>query len=892
MAQSRSIRHQLSHIIMWTTATAVLIASFVSGVQDFLDERSDLQRALSGVAEMICANGSVPLTFGDQKTAVELLTILRTMPSASTGCIYTKEGKVFAEYRRESNVNLPLHPGPDGFFLYRDREELVRGITLDGQRVGTVYIVSDLRDLHERMAEDVEVMGGMILVSLLAAFLISWRLQKTISEPIVALARVATQVSAEGDYRVRVHSETAAATEEISEMIAGFNAMLAEIEKRDAALLLNRADLEVQVELRTAELSVTNEELTVARDNAERTALINAELSRSNQLILDTAADGILGIDLKGCITFINPAAARFIGWSGNEVVGQGLHDIVHRAADGTRCDIATCATGKSRRSANAVHLRPDTFWRKDGSSFSIEFSTMPIFDESGVHQASVITFHDTTERRAIERMKDEFVSTVSHELRTPLTSIRGALGLLSSGMLGDLPSKGQRMLQIAVTNTDRLVRLINDILDLERVDAGKVELIRSVITADELMIESIEGVQSMADAAGVSIARIPVEASIVADRDRILQTLTNLLSNSIKFSPAGTTITLSGAMQKENFTFRVADQGRGIPADKMEAIFDRFKQVDASDSRDKGGSGLGLAISRSIVNAHGGRIWVESHGGKGSLFQFTLPLPAPVVADEPSAAPRTLLVCHEDQSSMQAMMKMLDANGFCASGVTNAEVLCTRASEVHPDAIVLDLAGNGVNGWQIVEMLKSCPGTRDIPIVVTTASPESCERFAAAITSWVQKPLDQEELIHAVSAACAAASPTILIVEDDLDLAKVMTAALEAHGIRIVHAATGGEAIEAARHCEPSLIVLDLVLPDTSGYAVVESMRSDAALRRIPLLVYSALEVGVADQERLKLGPTEFMTKSRGTLSDFETHVVRLLKTVTAPAPEVPNAA
>ncbi|MGH7484250.1 MAG: ATP-binding protein, partial [bacterium] len=708
---------------------------------------------------------------------------------------------------------------------------------------GTLYIASDRSEFRDRMEEDADVMGSIVVVSLIVAFLISWRLQGTITKPIRELARVATQVSAEGDYRVRVNSAAAAATDEISEMVDGFNLMLAEIEKRDSALLLSRADLEVQVEVRTAELTETNNELMVARDRAERTAQINAELSRSNQLILDAAADGILGIDLEGIITFINPAAERFMGWSGNELVGQVLHDVVHRGADGKLCDIATCANGQSKRSGRVVLLRPDTFRRKDGTTFPVEFSTMPIYDENGVHRGSVVTFHDTTERRAIERLKDEFVSTVSHELRTPLTSIRGALGLLSSGMLGDSPAKGQRMLQIAVTNTDRLVRLINDILDLERIEAGKIELVREAVTANELMIESIEGVQAMADAACVTIARIPVDASLFVDRDRILQTLTNLLSNSIKFSPAGTTITLSGALEKGAFNFRVADQGRGIPAGKLESVFDRFKQVDASDSRDKGGSGLGLAISRSIVNAHGGRIWVESHGGKGSLFQFTLPLAAPFAADEHSA-PRTLLVCHEDPDSMQAMTAMLDANGFHASGVTSAKALCKRAAEVHPDAVVLDLSGNGDNGWQVVEVLKSCPDTRDIPIVVTTASPESCASFAAAITSWVRKPLDREELIHAVSAACGA-GPAILIVEDDLDLAKVMTAALEADGIRVVHAATGGDAIEAVRLCEPSLIVLDLILPDIDGYAVVDSMRSEMALRRIPLLVYSALEVG-----------------------------------------------
>jgi signal transduction histidine kinase len=257
----------------------------------------------------------------------------------------------------------------------------------------------------------------------------------------------------------------------------------------------------------------------------------------------------------------------------------------------------------------------------------AIEYTASAISD-SEESTVVVVTFRDITARVAVERMKDEFVSTVSHELRTPLTSIRGSLGLLNTGLLGDLSERGARMLEIAVANTDRLVRLINDILDIERMEAGRMELNRTTVAAHDLIAQAIETMQPMAEREGVRlVVSDAAAATLWADSDRMMQMLTNLLSNAIKFSPRGTSVTIGGKVDERSFVFSVADQGRGIPEDKLEMIFERFRQVNATDSRDKGGSGLGLAICRSIVNAHGGRIWAERVDPTGARFQFTIPI-------------------------------------------------------------------------------------------------------------------------------------------------------------------------------------------------------------------------------------------------------------------------
>jgi signal transduction histidine kinase len=278
---------------------------------------------------------------------------------------------------------------------------------------------------------------------------------------------------------------------------------------------------------------------------------------------------------------------------------------------------------------------------------------------EEGEIIGAVVTFKDITDRLAVERMKDEFISVVSHELRTPMTSIHGALGLLNSGLLDAQPHKGKRMLEIAVTNTDRLVRLINDILDLERMESSYSTAIKQTCNVADLMLQAVDEMQGMAQQAGVTLSVTPVEAQVRAVRDRLIQTLTNLLSNAIKFSPSGATVWLNGELtQKEDLAQKaglksvsssllspdsptahphlpvissiliaVKDQGRGIPEDKLEMVFERFQQVDASDSRQKGGTGLGLAICRSIVQQHGGQIWVESVLGEGSTFFLSLPV-------------------------------------------------------------------------------------------------------------------------------------------------------------------------------------------------------------------------------------------------------------------------
>jgi PAS domain S-box-containing protein len=367
------------------------------------------------------------------------------------------------------------------------------------------------------------------------------------------------------------------------------------------------------------------------------------ELSRQQEILLNSVDDGICGVDRLGLVSFANPAAARMLDAEAESLRGKTVHELLHGwAPENGQCaeDCPLWRTAAHRRAAAGE----ETLYTSSGRSFPAEYVLTPILDQ-GRFSGSVLSFRDISQRFALDRLKDEFVSTVSHELRTPLTSIRGALGLLSGGILGEVNEKASHLLRIALTNSDRLVRLINDILDLERIQNGREPLAFRPLQLAEIVRQAIDGMQPVADAAGVLLIHDSTQVEIAADPDRLLQVLTNLLSNAVKFSPPHSTISVMLRPGPTGVTLSVIDQGRGIPADKLEAIFGRFQQVDASDSRQKGGSGLGLAICRSIVLQHSGRIWAERNPVRGSTFRVFLPYhPAPIEPpQEPAVEAGTL---------------------------------------------------------------------------------------------------------------------------------------------------------------------------------------------------------------------------------------------------------
>ncbi|MFT4114876.1 PAS domain S-box protein [Silvibacterium sp.] len=401
----------------------------------------------------------------------------------------------------------------------------------------------------------------------------------------------------------------------------------------EGLLYVNRKDGSLCViAFRNKLVQIAGAEPFVIGHGIDLTAKIEAEdklhaIMRQRESILDSVGDGIYGLDLEGCIVFINRVGAKMLGYTPEELQGQPIHRLVHHSyADGTPYPESECPVFASLRRESPVRVRDEVFWRRDGSSIPVEYVACPLVHD-GRATGSVVVFQDVTERRQLDRMKDEFISTVSHELRTPLTSLRAALGLLSSGSLEGRPEKTEQMLELAMSNCNRLVFLVNDILDFERIGAGRLHLDRTAVRAEELLREAVQRQTETANRAGLRIRVDAEPVKLWVDSGRIVQAISRLLSNAIKFSPPNTEIALRAhAVSDAEALIEVHDHGRGIPAEMLDTIFDRFRQGDASDSRASGGTGMGLALARGLVDLHGGRIWAESTIGLGSSFFLTLP--------------------------------------------------------------------------------------------------------------------------------------------------------------------------------------------------------------------------------------------------------------------------
>jgi signal transduction histidine kinase/DNA-binding response OmpR family regulator len=499
-------------------------------------------------------------------------------------------------------------------------------------------------------------------------------------------------------------------------------------------------------------------------------------------------------------------------------------------------------------------------------------------------------------QRSNLDTVKDEFISTVSHELRTPLTSIRGALGLLNSGMLGEIDPKAQNLLRIASSNTERLIRLIGDILDLERMESGRAPLNLRRCSIVELSREAMDTITPMADGAGIRMelaSTAPREAIYFdADADRILQVLTNLLSNAIKFSPAGSVVSVQIESDVNSLLLKVIDQGRGIPADKLETVFDRFQQVESADASRKGGTGLGLAICRSIVQQHGGAIWAQANrSGPGTTLwvQLSRSARATDTSEEEaatSAAERgegLILVCDDDPGIRVVVAEQLRQHGYdileAGSGeeaVAVAREQTARAAGLRSDsgrstqpiaAILLDLYMPGLSGWETLEQLRKSPATAAIPAIILSVSP-STERMlpVGAAQGWVQKPFSENLLMAELKRVLRSASGAgqVLLVEQDPEAARTLLTALHDAGVRAAHAMTLQQAVDRCMMAAPEMMVLDTALPDGDGFSLVDWMRRQPGLQDIPLVVYSAREFTEAEGHRLRLGPTQFLHKAR----------------------------
>lgn len=361
---------------------------------------------------------------------------------------------------------------------------------------------------------------------------------------------------------------------------------------------------------------------TELQERKQATAVLR-EAERRWRSLLDNVQLIVIGLDQSGHVNYVNPFFLSLAGYTHSEVMGKNWFE--NFLPPSNQASVQNVFSKVLASNAYPYYQNP--ILTKSGEERFIAWNNTLLQDSNGNIIGTISIGEDITERQKVEAMKNEFIGIVSHELRTPLTAIQMALGLLNTGIYAKKPDKFQRMIEIALIDTNRLVNLVNDILDLERLESGRVVLEKTLCQAADLMQQAVNGVQAIAMQQRITLTIAPTEARVWAAGDMIIQALTNLLSNAIKFSPAQSVIQLRAEHQADTVLFQVSDQGRGIPEDKLETIFGRFQQVDVSDSREKGGTGLGLPICQSIIERHGGKIWAESILGAGSTFFFTLPI-------------------------------------------------------------------------------------------------------------------------------------------------------------------------------------------------------------------------------------------------------------------------
>ena len=627
------------------------------------------------------------------------------------------------------------------------------------------------------------------------------------------------------------------------------------------------------------------------QSSRRRTSARLAELAADNRRILESTGEGIYGIGTDGNCTFLNRAGGHLLGFEPTAVLGKHIHTLVHHTKpDGSPYPVQDCPIYGVLQTGQGGRVSDEFFYRSDGSRFPVEYSSYPIVKD-GTLTGAVVTFTDVTDRRKAQddlqaakeaaedanQAKSAFLANMSHELRTPLNAVIMYSELLQEEAADiDQAEKFGPDLDRIRTAGKHLLSLVNGVLDLSKIEAGKMELDLETFEVPAVLADVTGTIRPLLEKKGNTLTLdVATDVGAVhADLTKVRQILFNLLSNAGKFTEKGT-ITLSARREPAAdgggtaVRFVVTDDGIGMTPEQVAKLFRPFTQADASTTRRFGGTGLGLTISKRFAELMGGDISVASTPGKGTTFAVTLParVPEAVVASSKSAVTLSLgapamLVIDDDPAVREFMTRVLTANGVRPLLAGDGEE-GLRLARLHKPAVVfLDVIMPRLDGWSVLAALKGDPDLKDTPVVMMTLVSDQDMGYMLGAADYLQKPIDRDQLASALAKYKPAPGGRVLVVDDDPATREVLRRALTKDGWLVDEAENGRQALDRVAAGVPALVILDLLMPEMTGFEFVTELRKKPDWGGIPVVVLSSKDLTPEERQMLAGNVERIMQK------------------------------